>query len=199
VSTGDLPTGHLRRRFTLGSGPLKRLSDRLQFLARLLLLCSLVAALPMSVSVGTATLAQARAEAAAQAESRFEVSAQLLEDAPFRVDASDSAPPKLRARAMWVSPGGVEREGTVIVPVAARAGSTITIWVDWEGDRKPRPLTEDDAVARAIGHAVLSYLGLALLATGAYLGFRTLLDRVRARRWAADWAYVEPVWTRQVS
>lgn len=69
--TGNRPTGgYLLRRLTLGSGPLKRGSDRLEFLARVLLVCCLVTAIPIALAVGTATHTRAQALADAQAVER---------------------------------------------------------------------------------------------------------------------------------
>jgi hypothetical protein len=38
-----------------------------------------------------------------------------------------------------------------------------------------------------------------VIACGAQVGARSLLDRSRSRRWAAEWARVGPIWTRSVS
>src|SRR5215204_3055266 len=96
----------LWRRLALGAGPLKRSSDRLQFLARVLLGCSLLTALPIALAVGTATHSGAQAEATAQAAERHEVDATLTEDAPPVSDSYEVAPAKSRAAVVWTGPSG---------------------------------------------------------------------------------------------
>ena len=198
MSTDRSTTGNVLRRFTLGSGPLKRGSDRVQFLARVLLACSLLTALPIALAVATATHTQAQAEAAVQLAERHQVDATLTEDAPLVRGSSETAPPSPRAAVVWTRPGGLEGEDRVIVPVGAKAGSTVRIWVDREGERTLPPLTDGDVTARSIANALLTYLIIALLACGTYFLFRRALDRTRMRRWESDWAVVEPVWTRSV-
>jgi hypothetical protein len=74
----------------------------------------------------------------------------------------------------------------------------VTIWVDREGDLTDPPLTSRDAGGAAIASGTLTFLSVATLVTLLYEGFRLLLDRSRARRWAADWAVIEPIWTGKV-
>src|SRR3954453_7526767 len=71
----------LLRWFVLGSGPLKRGSDRLQVLARVLLVITVVGAVPVALAVVTATFSQAQAAAAVEAADRHHVRATLLTDA----------------------------------------------------------------------------------------------------------------------
>ena len=59
------PARRLLRRFTLGSGPLKRRSDRLEFLSRVVLTLTLLAAVPIGVATGTAMAGNLTATAAA--------------------------------------------------------------------------------------------------------------------------------------
>jgi hypothetical protein len=187
------------KRFTLGSGPLKRGSDRLQFGARVLLICSLLMSIPIALAVATATHSQARAEAAAQSAERHKVSARLLEDAPLTAPGSGDLLVRSRAPAAWPGPSGGEEQGSVIVLAGTKAGSTVPIWLDSAGHHTRRPLTDSDITGRTVGRALLTLLVLCTLAFGAYECFRAALDRNRSRRWATEWATVGPRWTRQVS
>jgi len=190
-------TGQAIRRFTLGSGPLKRTSDRLQYLARILLAAVLVTAPAVALAVATATVTQGRSEVVRQAAEREQVVAELLDDALFRTVGAEGAP-VARATAVWIAPSGVERTAAIPVPAHARAGSTLLIWVDRDGDRTTRPLSNGDVGYRAAGMAILTYLGISMVALGAYIAFRKHLDRSRSRQWATEWAVVGPVWTRRV-
>jgi hypothetical protein len=103
--------GHLLRRFTLGSGPLKRGSDRLELLARVLLVCSLLTATSISLAVATATHTQARAQAVAQAADRHRVTARLLEDVPGPAGEAWISPDQERRTAVWTDPAASSAEG----------------------------------------------------------------------------------------
>ena len=191
-------SGQVLRRFALGSGPLKRGSDRLQFLARVLLACTVLAAVPISLAVATATYTQAQAQAAAEAEDRHRVIARLLENAPAPTDEVGINGATDEATAVWTDPAGIEHRVLVSVPTAAKAGHKASIWIDEDGNRTPPPLNADDIRGRAVGEGFATLCGLSAIGVGAYLWAGALLDRSRSRRWEAEWATVEPVWTRTV-
>jgi hypothetical protein len=198
ASNGRIPNATLRR-FMLGSGPLKRTSDRLEVLARVLLVCSVLTAVPIALTVASEIHARAALEAVAQTASRHQADATLLEDAPPTEGGAESGVPESRASAVWTGPDGVERKGHVVAPAGAKAGSTVTVWLDTQGDRRKQPLSGGDIVARSVGFAVLTLLAMSGLALVAHLSFRTALNRSRLRRWAREWATVEPAWTHRVS
>jgi hypothetical protein len=191
-------SSHGIRRFTLGSGPLKRNSDRLQFLARVLVLCSLVMAVPATLAVATVTHSRARAEATTEAEERQQVRATLQEDAAPEHDGSGNALGTAGATVVWTAPSGSERKGRVDVPVGAKAGTSVPIWVDRKGDQVRQPLNDGDVVTRTVAQALFTYVWIVALVCAGYFGFRRALDRSRLRRWATDWAAVEPLWRREV-
>jgi hypothetical protein len=195
VSRNRLPAGHLLRRFTLGSGPLKRSSDRLEFVARVLLVCSLLTAVPISLAVGTAAHTHAAAQVTAQAADRHRVTATLMADVPATAYSSSD---RAWGTAVWTDPAGIEHRVSVSVPAGAKAGVTVSVWIDRDGNRTTRPLSDEDVTGQAVGQGALTFTLLSLIAAGAYRSVRRLLDRSRLHRWAADWAVVEPVWTRRV-
>jgi hypothetical protein len=188
----------LLRRFGLGAGPLKRGSDRLQVLARVLLVITLLTAVPIALAVVTAAHSQGQAVAAAEAADRHQVTAMLLDDAALPADAGIADPGTMTATVSWTGPSGNARKGVVAVPREARAGSTVTIWIGRDGDVARRPASPSDVAAEATGLGLVILMAISLVATLAYLAFRKLLDRSRLRRWAAEWAVVEPVWTGKV-
>ena len=191
-------SSHGIRRFTLGSGPLKRNSDRLQFLARLLVLCSLVMAVPPALAVATVTHSRARAEATTEAEERHQVRATLQQDASPEHDSAGNALETAGATIVWTAPSGMQRKGRVDVPVGTEAGTSVPIWVDRQGAQVPQPLDDGDVVTRTVAQALLTYVEIVALVCAGYVGFRWALDRSRLRRWATDWAAVEPLWRREV-
>jgi hypothetical protein len=191
-------TGQVIRRFTLGSGPLKRTSDRLQLLARVLLTTVLLSAVAIALAVATASHTSARSEADAQAAERHQVDAMLVADASVSHGGTDGPPDMGRASASWTGPAGVLHTDVIPVAVQAKAGSTQVIWIDRNGDRTSRPLTDAGVIALTVGNGVLAYLGISTTAIGAYFLFRRQLDRSRSRRWDAEWAVVGPTWSGNV-
>jgi hypothetical protein len=102
------------------------------------------------------------------------------------------------ATAAWTDPSGNPRQGRVVAPPGARAGSIMTIWVDDAGKITTRPRSSGDAAAHAFGIGFLTAVGIATVGCAGFLLFRRALDTWRARQWAAGWAVVEPVWSRAV-
>jgi hypothetical protein len=158
----------------------------------------LLSAVAIALAVATASYTQRRSEVIAQAAERQQVSAELLEDAAVPKDGSERVPDVARETAVWTAPSGVERTAAIAVPARAGAGSALTIWVDRNGDRTTRPLSSGDVLGRTVGTAFLTYLGISMVAIGAYRLLRRQLDRSRSRRWGAEWAVVEPKWTGKV-
>ncbi|HEV7210570.1 MAG TPA: hypothetical protein VGN47_02525 [Blastococcus sp.] len=177
----------------LGSGPLKRGSDRLQVVVRLLLLAVFLMGVPVALAVGTAAHSQISAEATAQAASRFRVTARLTENALLTADGTSGS-----AAATWTGPSGVRRAGVLPVAAAARKGTSVPVWVDRSGHRTAPPLDQSDAMAGAVGYTAATLAGIWLTGAGGYLFVRRMIDRHRLRAWAAEWAAVGPVWTRTV-
>jgi len=198
VARNGPKTNGMLRRFMSGSGPLKRASDRLEVLTRVLLVCSVLAAVPIALTVASETHVQAGREAVAEASSRHQSDATLLEDAPWVGGGSEGGVAEAGANAVWTGPDGVDRTGEIIAPAGAKAGSTVSVWLDAQGERTSQPLTGGDVMARSVGVAVVTFLGLSLLAVAVQLSFRMALDRGRIRRWAREWAAVEPGWTHRV-
>ena len=190
------------RWFTLGSGPLKRGSDRLQVAGRLVVVLALLAAPPLAVAATTVTTAQLEARAEAEAAERSRVDAVLLEDAPAPEAAGsgygDREPVKVPARAVWPVPGGAERQGVVLARPHTAAGTAVPVWVNRAGNVTSAPLdrSRTDSSAMMIGAVVL--LGVPLATWMLYAFLRAALDAHRGRRWAQGWAAVEPEWVSRL-
>jgi hypothetical protein len=199
VAHGRPPAGRRIRRILLGARPLDRMSDRLQVLARVLLLATLLASAPIALSVAVRTYSDTHRQAVAQAAERHQVPATLVADAPIMGQGSDQAVTRSRAMAVWTGASGQQQQGSVVVPAGTVAGSTVRVWLDRAGRVADTPLTDDDAVTRAVGYALVTALLVATGAVAAYGAVLMALERSRARSWAAEWADVEPLWTRQSS
>src|SRR3712207_1906508 len=174
------------RQFTLGSGPLKRSSDRLQVAGRLVVLLALLIAPPLAVAAMAVTTAQLEALAAAEAAERTHVDAVVLEDAPEAPPAAgtgDAGEERVTvpARALWPVQGGAERQGLVPVRPGTAAGTTVPVWVHREGHltRAPMDRSRIDGSARAIG--ALFLFGVPLVTWTLYALLCAALDAHRER------------------
>ena len=193
----------LLRQFTLGSGPLKRGSDRLQVAGRLVVLLALLVAPPLAVAAMAVVTAQLEALAVAEASERTHVDAVLLEDAPEAPQAAGSGEGSeervtVPARAVWPVQGKAERQGLVLVRPGTAAGTTVPVWVHREGHitRAPMDRGRIDGSARAVG--ALFLFGVPVVTWTLYALLCAALDAHRERRWAQGWAAVEPDWATRM-
>lgn len=89
------PGSRTLRRLLLGSGPLRRGSDRLEVLGGLAAVLMVVLAVPVALAVGTAVWTDSRAQASEQAVTRTLTEAVLTADAqgsPYAAWTSTSTP-----------------------------------------------------------------------------------------------------------
>jgi hypothetical protein len=181
------------RRFALGSGPLKRRSDRVQMLGRIVIAASLLLAPPVAVAVATATTAHLQAVADAETAERSLVRAVLLEDAP-PLNVGDYADARVRVPAVWDVADGTSRQGDVLASPLSAAGTAVRVWVDRAGDLTQPPLDRAGIPAFAYLMGALLLVGLPVATWTLYAVMCLLLDVARDRRWERDWASVEPDW-----
>lgn len=181
----------LARQLFLGTGPLKRTTDRLHGLSRLLVVLALLAALPFGIGVGRSVASALHRSADAQAATLAVRTATLLADAPPMADPEADG---VYATATWSAPDGRPVTGRVVAPPGAHAGSTVTVWLDRNGRIASPPQAGQDITVEGITAGLLAALALPLVAGFAHLLAVTLLDRARYRRWTAEWLSVEPLW-----
>jgi hypothetical protein len=190
------------RRFTLGSGPLKRRSDRVQVIGRLVVVLSFLVAPPLAVATVTATTAHLQAVAAAEAAERSPAHAVLLEDAPPPARESsaqgDYSISTVPVRAAWSGPDETSREGFVLVQPRTPAGTSVPVWVDRQGDLTRAPLDRAGIPTSAAASGALPLIGVPVATWILYACLCFALDAHRERRWAQDWAAVEPDWNSRL-
>jgi hypothetical protein len=192
------------RWFTLGSGPLKRGSDRLQVAGRLVVVLALLIAPPLAVAATAVTTAHLEARAAEQAAERTHVDAVLLEDAPQAPEGADTSygggeeRVTVPARAVWPVRGRAQHRGVVLVRPGTAAGTTVPVWVDRAGHITLAPLDRSriDTSATTIGTVIFLGVPLGTWTLSALLC--TALDAHRERRWARGWAAVESDWVTRL-
>ena len=177
--------------------PLRRRTDRVEAVIRLATLVMLLAAVP------TATLAAGRAadhlalrQAHAQQAADHKVTAVLLQQAAATglPDPYTSVQLTL-VLARWQPPGQPSRTGQVLAPAGARAGSTVTVWIDASGAVTGPPPDHRMIAGDVCIAAVVTCLVTSLLVLGSSTLARRALDRRRLRAWDAEWRVTGPRWS----
>jgi len=179
----------------LDHNPLRRLSDRVETIAGVLLVVAFAAAAPFTVraaAAGTYAFAQhARATAMA---TRHVVTAVTLQAA---ATSSAGALAGSWVNARWTAPSGRQRTGQVEVANGTPEGSLEKIWVTGSGDMTPPPLPASELSEMAECAAAGAGLGLVTVFLIARTAARHALNRRRMAAWDAGWAAVEPRWSHQ--
>lgn len=185
----------LVRWVVVGTGPLKRGTDRVEMLTRLLVVAAVLCAAPAALLVGASVHGSLLAAARGQAAQRHEVTAVVLTEPPSAVDATASdysALVDLPVR--WLTASGEARVATVPVPDTAHAGDKVPVWLTLTGKPTGAPESTEVVASDSVSIGVAVLLSVPLLAWGVHAATRLLLDVRRARQWQAGWRAVEPVW-----
>lgn len=186
-------TRGLARRLLVGTGPLKRVSDRIEMVFRLLLMAAVMAAAPVGILQAT-TIYDDEAEVSPQeARDHQAVRAVVVADPP----AADALPAEalVTVPVAFTAPDGTPVRAAVPVWATTRAQDRITVWVSVHGRLTGPPEERPRSVARAVWEGTL--IGLTLpVAAWTLLGWaHVVLEARRLRQWRAEWVTVEPLWT----
>ena len=176
--------------------PLRRGTDRVEAVLRLVMMIMLVAVIPAAAFVGHQADRAAQNRAAAQRAADHLVNAVLLQQA-----APTGAPdPYTSVQITWVlarwrPPGLPPRTGEVPAPAGTRKGSTVPTWIDVSGAVTSPPLDHRDITGDVCIAVIATCLGswLVLLASSALA--RRVLDRRRLNAWDAEWRASGPLWS----
>jgi hypothetical protein len=199
----DTPIRSRLRRFTLGSGPLKRASDRVEVAGRIVVVLSLLVAPALAVAATTVATGHLEAVAAEAAAERTLVHAVLREDAWEQLDRTGSASgaPELETvpvPAVWPVPGAAERAGIVLVDPHTPAGTTVPVWVDRAGNITSAPPDRSSINSTAMTSGALVLIGVPLVTLSLHAVLCAALDAHREHRWAQGWAAVGPEWATRL-
>lgn len=175
---------HLRR------NPLVRRWDRIESAVLLVLVLFVLAVVPLAAAVGSHTYAGESEQARYQAATRQPATAVLLADAPpqiataYGMSLSGAAP----VPATWALPGGAVRTGTVLAERGLKAGVSVPIWLDQNGNPVAAPLRSDIVVANAISVGAFLWFGAIAACAGVFLLVRCAANRARSAGWEREWA-----------
>ncbi|GAA3959277.1 hypothetical protein GCM10022384_10110 [Streptomyces marokkonensis] len=179
--------------------PLRRRTDRLQAWVAVGLLLAVLAAAPAAMfAVGDAAHRHYRGTAEHETETRDHRPAVLMYDAPRHPEPGSDEAKETRyaVKVRFTGPDGRARTGKTDVEPGLPADSTVLVWVDRAGRITEPPLTAEQIRSRAVGWAILAFLGVVLagLAAHAVTGF--VLRRRNLAGWDAAWAATAPRWSR---
>lgn len=168
----------------LGFNPLIRTTDRLEALAVLAALLIALIAIPAAAQAGDLVYASSAHTADLQARDRHPVQAQVVDGGghmPSDVESSASGG-STSVTAQWHEGTRVRTE-QITSTSTAKAGESLTVWLDDTGKVVAAPMTADDAELSAA--VATGTVWIAIVACGALAVFliRRGLDRIRARAW----------------
>jgi hypothetical protein len=176
--------------------PLRRGIDKAEAMAMTLLVVALVIAGPL-----LAALIGRSADAAAVREQQSERSWQhvqaVLRQGADQVVASSGEWDVAWVRASWKLPDGRPGSGQLGVPLNARAGQRIWIWVTPAGQITRPPLTSADVIDQVTFATLMVIACWAALLGGGALVVRTVANRRRMAGWQREWEASGPQWLRQ--
>ncbi len=184
------------RRLGFDRNPLRRGTDRVEAILRLILVIVLVAAVPAAaVAVGRQADQAARHWAQAQRSADHLVAAVLLRNAPATGSPDPYASlPGSPVSARWQLPGQPPRTGEVFAAAGAPKGSTVHIWTGPAGAVTDPPLDHEEIVNDVCVAVVATCLGSWLMLLAAWTLGRHVLDRRRLSAWEAEWRANGPLW-----
>ncbi|EID77822.1 MULTISPECIES: Rv1733c family protein [Rhodococcus] len=168
--------------------PLMRRSDRIESLMVLIMVGVVLMLVPIAGAVGTATHTRLTEQAQQAAANGQQVPAVLLENPrpPMGEEPTRGPTGQDQVRARWVV-DGTEHTGIVDTGTGARAGQTVTVWVDKDGNYMAAPNTATDNALGAIG-AALGFLMLGTVGCGLFLiGFHWLLAKHHRSQLQREW------------
>lgn len=161
-----------------GRNPLLRRTDRIEALVVLIALVVSLIAVPVAGVVGAVTYGARDRVYTQEARERHPVTARVA-------DARVGDLGVTVVQAKWPGPSG-ERGGTLELMEHAKAGGTVEIWVDAQGNPVAPPTPTWLAAGEAVGVAVVTALAVTLLMAALVAVVQSRLDRARDALWERD-------------
>jgi hypothetical protein len=177
--------------------PLRRRTDRLEAVLRLVMIILVVLAMPAaSVAAGRWADHWVLHKVQTQRTINHQVTAVLLRDAP-RTGIPDpyTSVETTWVPARWQPAGQPPRTGEVLAVAGARKGSTVRTWIDPSGAVTDPPLNHRVIRGDVLMAVAAILLASGLLLLGAAALARRMLDRRRLRAWEAEWRASGPLWS----
>lgn len=186
----------LRRAFP-GHSELATAGDRLEGFVLVLTALVALVAVPLAGAVGSELYVRQSAEAVAEQQNTLRAHAELIADATLVVGAAvaEGVLESVPVEATWTAPDGGTRQGTVQAASQAKAGTSVPIWIDRNGDLTSAPLSTEGAAVNAVFVAVLLWASAVGAMTLLYLAIQYAHKRIRMVSWASEWERIARDWT----
>ncbi|WP_395307680.1 hypothetical protein V4U86_20015 [Mycobacterium sp. AMU20-3851] len=168
----------------LSSSSLVRRQDRIEAVARVLLLAMIFVAVPAAVLAG-------RAAGAAEAERNLQYTQSLNPVEATIVEIRNAVPSRVptlvrRVGVEWTE-AFQERKAFVSMKETPHVGDRLTIWID-EAGRPADPARQSKQVhSTGLGVGLAVWTGTTVVAVAAFALLRTRLDRRRYVEWDRQW------------
>ncbi len=190
------PIGRLLRRLGWDRNPMRRSTDRLQAIARAVLLAAFLVGAPIvTIYVSHGIYVSGLRTQRAQAAAWHRVPAHILRVTPIAPAWRHAPGPTTLCSLRWTRPDGASQTGEITSAGNPVAGSTMTVWIDETGRLTHPPLSRAEVIDQAFHAAVVIPVALALLLAAISRVVSLMLDKHRLACWEADWTAVEPQWT----
>lgn len=190
------------RRFGLRGVPPHRRWNRFGAAAALVALIAAVLMAPIiAVLVGVESYDTRARAAAEQVEDGYRTAAVLQEDAaPLALPGGPGGGMigPVTALASWRTQSGAQQEGRLLVEPGRSAGDAVPIWLDADGNVVRPPATRGELIAAGVFSAVQALVLIELVIVVGYWLVRRMLGWARQSSLEAEWARVEPDWTRRL-
>lgn len=126
------------------------------------------------------------------------VQAVLLEDTPKAVvTEAGVGHAQARAEVRWTAADGSTHTGKGRVDAGQKAGATVRVWTDGQGNPTTEPATAAQAAVFAGYAGTAAALGFGGVTYAAGRAARRRLDRRRYDQWDREWHRVGPRWARR--
>lgn len=172
--------------------PLRRASDRVETAVLALLVVAFVLGAPFAV-LAAASWAHGLAYRTQLTEQASWRQVTAVTTAAVPANTADGLDAQVPAR--WTAPDGALVKGDVQVPPGSKAGVTVRVWTNRDGQLTGPPLQDNQVsgitILGGIGGGIAAAFALTL--TGVLA--RRVLDTRRMAAWDAEWRSTGPRWT----
>ncbi|MGA8112353.1 MAG: hypothetical protein WCA46_01685 [Actinocatenispora sp.] len=187
--------GAARRVLSVGRNPLRRRTDRVESVAVVAMLLTLVAAMLIGWALGARAASQEQRAVDRQSADGGRVVAVLDETAPTSgaVAPGVATATDVPVKARWHTPDGT-RTGLVRAAPGTTAGSHVPVWLGPDGQPTDNPATALTVYSRGIMVGMSVPLTVGLIELLVCHAVRRRWQRARMIAWGDEWERVEPIW-----
>ena len=177
--------------------PLRRRSDRIESVLRIVVLVLLLGVPVATIAAGQTADHLALHQAQVQRSQTHLVRATLTRKATADSDAHPYSDfPVAWTAARWTAPDGSVHHGQVLARAGLRPGSTVRVWIGRSGGVTDPPMTYTQVRVDVAIAVVATAELLPLLLIGLQLLGCRLLNTRRWRDWDTEWGATGPQWSR---